>query len=174
MDIFTEISDCVLYLPLTSETEMKHLFFFILLFPMITMKAQPVNEEPALINHIALYVSDLKRSTAFYKQVFNLQQIEEPFKVGRHSWFSLGAAGQLHLIAGDGKKAAQNKNDHLCFSVRSMDAFIEKVDSMGIERSNFPGTDKGPQKRPDGVQQVYIQDPDGQWIEVNDDYRIFR
>lgn len=153
---------------------MKYIFFFILLFSAITMTAQPANEEPALINHIALYVSDLKTSTDFYKNVFNLRQIAEPFKVGRHSWFSLGNAGQLHLIAGEGRKAPQNKNDHICFSVRSMDAFIEKLDEMGVERSNFPGTDRGPQKRPDGVKQVYIQDPDGQWIEVNDDYRIFR
>jgi len=25
------------------------------------------------------------------------------------------------------------------------------------------------QLRPDGIQQIYFQDPDGYWIEVNDD-----
>ena len=28
---------------------------------------------------------------------------------------------------------------------------------------------KTPQVRPDKVQQIYLQDPDGYWIEVNDD-----
>ena len=121
------------------------------------------------LNHIAIYVHELKQSTEFYESILMLQRIEEPFKDGRHTWFTLGPAGQLHLIQGAEANIKRNKNDHLCFSVRSIDDFIANLDKHGIEYTNWPGTEKAPTVRVDGVKQVYFRDPDGHWIEVNDD-----
>ena len=55
----------------------------------------PVNAEqrPGL-NHIAVYVMDLKISTAFYKDIIGLDTIPEPFHDGRHTWF----ASELKVI----------------------------------------------------------------------------
>ena len=124
------------------------------------------------LNHIAIYVHELKRSTAFYEDVLLLKKIDEPFKDGRHTWFTLGPAGQLHLIQGAGANIKRDKNDHLCFSVGSIDAFIKNLDKHKIEYTNWPGTEKAPTVRVDGVKQVYFQDPDGHWIEVNDDMSL--
>jgi lactoylglutathione lyase len=132
-------------------------------------KAQAGSNEPAAkLNHIAMYVSDLDRSATFYQSLLNLVKMEEPFKDGKHVWFTLGPAGQLHLIKGTQTKLNYPKDEHLCFSVASITNFISRLDQNKVEYSNWPGTAKAPTVRVDGVKQVYFQDPDGHWIEVND------
>ena len=123
------------------------------------------------LNHIAIYVHELKRSTEFYEKVLMLEKIEEPFHDGKHTWFTLGPAGQLHLIQGAKANIPRDKNDHLCFSVKSIEAFIRNLDERGIEYTNWPGTEKAPTVRVDGVKQIYFQDPDGHWIEINNDVK---
>jgi len=124
--------------------------------------------EVAALNHIAVYVTDLDKSGIFYEMLFNLPKLEEPFKDGKHIWFSLGAAGQLHLIKGASAGKHYDKNEHLCFSINSITDFISKLDKEKINYENWPGTAKAPTVRPDGVKQIYFQDPDGHWLEVND------
>lgn len=131
-----------------------------------------VGKEIAVLNHIAVYVTDLKNSTSFYEKLLHLQQIEEPFKDGKHVWFSLGAAGQMHLIQGAKQTTVHDKNEHLCFSVPSIDNFIKVLDQEKIDYANWAGTAKAPTLRVDGVKQVYFQDPDGHWLEVNDEVRF--
>lgn len=146
--------------------------FCLLSFASHTVSAQsPVDQKAnqILLNHIAVYVQDLGASTAFYKDVLQLQEIPEPFKDGLHTWFTLGPAGQLHLIQGAAGGITPNKNDHLCFSVVSIEDFIANLDRHQIEYTNWPGTAKAPTVRVDGVKQIYFQDPDGHWIEVNND-----
>jgi len=124
--------------------------------------------ESATLNHIAVYVSDLEKSSYFYEKLLNLQKIEEPFKDGRHVWFSLGPAGQMHLIQGAKTNIPHDKNEHLCFSVSSITDFMAKLDGQKISYINWEGTAKAPTVRVDGVKQIYFQDPDGHWLEVND------
>jgi lactoylglutathione lyase len=132
---------------------------------------KPAPQQQVLaLNHIAVHVVNLEKSTAFYENVLQLQKIPEPFKDGLHTWFTLGPAGQLHLIQGAGKATAHNKNEHLCFSVKSIDDFIANLAKHKIEYTNWPGTAKAPTVRVDGVKQIYFQDPDGHWIEINNDF----
>ena len=121
------------------------------------------------LNHIAIYVHELKTSTAFYEDILGLKKIEEPFHDGRHTWFTMGAAGKLHLIQGAEANITRDKNDHLCFSVNSVEDFITNLDRHHVEYTNWPGTAKAPTIRVDGVKQIYFQDPDGHWIEINND-----
>jgi lactoylglutathione lyase len=130
------------------------------------------NSEPLLkLNHIAMYVHDLKQSTAFYENILKLKQIPEPFHDGKHTWFTIGAAGSLHLIQGAPANITRDKNDHLCFSVKSIDEFIANLNKHKVEYTNWPGTEKAPTVRVDGVKQIYFVDPDGHWIEINDDIK---
>ena len=127
------------------------------------------NSNKPVLNHIAVYVSNLQISSDFYSNVIGLDMIEEPFKDGRHTWFSIGKAGQLHLISGAPKAMEQIKDRHLCFSVPSMEAFIKNLEKNEIVFTNWKGDAKSPTIRPDGVKQIYFQDPDGYWIEINND-----
>ena len=148
---------------------MTFLIFTIILLSMKQSTAQSVSDKKtAVLNHIAVYVTSLDKSAAFYENLFNLPKMEEPFKDGKHVWFSLGPAGQLHLIKGAQAGVHYDKNEHLCFSVSSITEFIAKLDKEKIEYANWPGTAKAPTIRPDGVKQIYFQDPDGHWLEVND------
>jgi lactoylglutathione lyase len=122
-----------------------------------------------VLNHIALYVTDLKTSTHFYQQVIGLDTIPEPFHDGHHTWFSLGTHGQLHVISGASSKTRHNKNAHLCFSVASINDFVANLKKNGVEYENWAGEKNTVTKRVDGVQQLYFRDPDGYWIEINDD-----
>ena len=123
---------------------------------------------PAVLNHIAVYVSDLHKSAAFYKSVFNLKEIPEPFKDGKHAWLSLGAAGALHIIQGAKNNQTFDRNDHLCFSVPSIDDFIAKLNNVHVQFEDWAGKTSAITLRVDGVKQIYFQDPDGHWLEVND------
>jgi lactoylglutathione lyase len=126
-------------------------------------------QKPTLaLNHIALYVNNLEKANQFYDNVLQLKRIEEPFKDGRHTWYTLGPAGALHLIQGPAVTLDRPKNEHLCFSVGSVEDFIVTLDKYKINYTNLPGTAKAPTIRVDGVKQIYFQDPDGHWIEIND------
>jgi lactoylglutathione lyase len=151
---------------------MKHLAFYfaIVLFLIEGNFAVAQTSQTLALNHIAVYVNDLQKSTDFYRHVLGLQLIDEPFKDGKHSWFDLGGKVQLHIISGAKKDLEHFKTRHLCFSVASMDDFISRLEKHKINFTNLKGDSKTPTKRPDGVKQIYFQDPDGYWIEINDDH----
>lgn len=130
--------------------------------PALAQKQQPV------LNHIAVYVKDLSVSTRFYRDIIQLDTIPEPFHDGRHTWFSVGPKSHLHLIQGAASVTAHDKNNHICFSIASVEAFIKQLAKFRIEYENWTGEKNAVTKRVDGVQQIYFKDPDGYWIEVND------
>ena len=121
------------------------------------------------LNHMAVYVQDLTESKSFYSDIIGLEEIEEPFKDGLHVWYKLGNS-QLHLIQGEWETPTINKNNHLCFSIADMESFIENLKAEGIPYENWLGDDGEITKRVDGIQQIYFTDPNGYWVEVNDDY----
>jgi len=125
------------------------------------------NIHPTL-NHIAVYVHDLKICTAFYRDILHLDTIPEPFHDGRHSWFSIGPKSHLHLIQGAAAVTTHDKNGHLCFSVAVLKDFIAVLKQHNIEYENWAGEKLAVTHRVDGVEQIYFKDPEGNWIEVND------
>lgn len=136
-----------------------------------TMAQTEKKKTAAVLNHIAVYVVDLQIATDFYKNVFDLEIIPEPFHDGRHTWFSIGPAGHLHIISGAKASVVHDKNEHLCFSVASLDEFIVKLKGMKISFENWAGEQQAVTNRQDGIKQIYFKDPDGHWLEVNDDHK---
>ncbi len=120
-------------------------------------------------DHTTVYVQDLQKSADFYEKVIGLQKISEPFKDGKHIWFRVGAHGQLHVVGGATSVTPHQVDVHLAFRVASLPDFMKHLDQMQVKYGNFKGDDKTPTARPDGVKQIYFQDPEGYWIEVNDD-----
>jgi lactoylglutathione lyase len=120
------------------------------------------------LNHIALYVLDLKTSTDFYRDIIGLDTIPEPFHDGRHTWFSIGPKSHLHIISGAARKILHDKNSHLCFTVSSVEVFTAILKRNNVEYENWAGEKNSITIRVDGVKQIYFRDPDGYWIEIND------
>jgi lactoylglutathione lyase len=119
-------------------------------------------------DHTALHVRDLQKSSEFYAKVMRLEKMPEPFKDGRHIWFRIGPHDQLHVIAGATDATEHPIDVHLAFRVSSLPEFMTHLNQMQVSYRSFKGDDKTVTVRPDGVKQVYLQDPDGYWIEVND------
>lgn len=97
-----------------------------------------------------------------------MDTIPEPFHDGRHTWFEVGPKSHLHLIEGARAKVTQDKNIHLCFSVQSVNQFVEVLKKHKIEFEDWAGSKGTITNRVDGVKQIYFKDPDGYWIEIND------
>lgn len=128
-----------------------------------------IAQEAPTADHIALYVFDLQKSTDFYKDVMLFKLVSEPFKDGKHSWFEIGAHDKLHIIKGAADVKEHDINSHFAYHVKDLKQFTDHLDKMNIRYGNWKQDSKEPTLRPDGVKQVYLQDPDNYWIEVNDD-----
>jgi lactoylglutathione lyase len=141
------------------------IFSFVIHFCLINITTAQTTPR---VNHIAFYVVNLKTSTAFYKDIVGLDTIPEPFHDGRHTWFLIGPKAHLHIISGAKEKTPKDKNSHLCFSVPSVPEFVEVLRKNNIPFENWAGEKNTWTNRVDGVKQIYFQDPDGFWLEIND------
>jgi len=145
---------------------MKKIFSAIFIFSLMYSSAIKAQIH---FNHLTVYVVDLAKSSAFYKDVMGFTEIPEPFHDNRHTWFKIGGHNELHVVSGAKAIIPHDINIHMAFSVSSVEDFAKHLDSLNIKYGNWNQTSKDPQVRPDGIKQIYLQDPDGYWIEVNDD-----
>ncbi len=129
-------------------------------------KAQKGTDISPVIDHIAITTGNLKKSTEFYTKVLHLKKVDNPFADTVHQWYSLGNNIKLHVIQAE-RNEKQVKGVHLCFTVSSVKEFAKTLEQMNIPYSNWKGDSKEPTFRADGVLQLYFQDPDGYWIEIN-------
>jgi lactoylglutathione lyase len=148
---------------------MKSLLSSLCLFIIFSISAKSQIQNQPHFNHLTVYVTDLARGTEFYKKVMLLDTIPEPFHDRRHTWFRMGEHNQLHVVSGAKEDISHDVNVHLAFTVASLPDFMKHLDQMGIKYGNFAGEAGKIALRPDQIQQIYLQDPDGYWIEVNND-----
>lgn len=125
-------------------------------------------ESAPRFNHAAFYVGDLQASANFYRDVVGLKPIPEPFHDGKHAWFEVGPQQALHIISGATAPLPKEKRNHFCLTVASVEAFTKRLAALHIAFEDLAGTKGAITRRPDGVNQIYFQDPDGNWIEIND------
>jgi lactoylglutathione lyase len=131
-------------------------------------QTQTTLQSKASLNHIALYVVDVKKSTSFYKDIIGLDTIPEPFHDGKHTWFKIGPGISLHVIEGAAVKKEYYKNQHVCFSVSSVADFLQILRKNNLSWEDRDGAKRAVTTRVDGVKQIWLQDPDGYWVEIND------
>ncbi len=129
--------------------------------------SQSMEKQKPVFNHAALYVLDLKKSSDFYLKVIGLDSVPEPFHDGRHAWFKIGPATTLHIISGADTTKDYYKSNHLCFSIPSIEKFIEQLTKHNVEWQDNAGKKFGITVRIDGIKQIYFKDPDGYWLEIN-------
>ena len=124
-------------------------------------------------NHLALAVKDVKASVMFYQAVFGLSEIENTASNSSTRWLSLGKGKELHLIPRPEAEIKTHKAVHFAMALDDIDHFIMHLKSLEINFCDWPGTSNQYNVRKDGIKQVYFQDPNGYWIEVNDANAIY-
>ncbi len=128
-------------------------------------QAQAAAQTPAALDHVAIFVADLDRSVAFYSDLFGFREVSAPFPIAR--WLVTGNGLMLHLAKGRSAPVENPKWVHMAFAWGPMAEIIASLDAKKIPWSDIQGRHE-PQIRPDGIKQIFVQDPDGYWIEIND------
>jgi Ca2+-binding EF-hand superfamily protein/catechol 2,3-dioxygenase-like lactoylglutathione lyase family enzyme len=117
------------------------------------------------VNHIAIIVSDINKSLAFYVEVLGLQQIRRP-NFDRHgAWLTLGNV-ELHLIKGN---PVVHEGDNLIVPHISVESdnigeVLEKLVAMKVPFSKNVSVPDSSESKP--ITQFFIRDPDGYYIEL--------
>jgi catechol 2,3-dioxygenase-like lactoylglutathione lyase family enzyme len=128
-------------------------------------------QAPELVfNHLAISVKDADASAKFYGGVLNLHELTNRAATNGVRWFSLGEGKELHLISHqyyNGTPVAVNRAVHLALTTSDFDGVLKLLDAHQVPYGDFKGNTKQVQTRGDGVKQIYFEDPDGYWIEIN-------
>jgi lactoylglutathione lyase len=147
---------------------MKCLLLFTRFIAVLLISNQALAQSKPHFNHQTVFVTDLTRASNFYMNVMLQDTIPEPFHDNHHTWFKIADHAELHVVSGAKEDVAHDINIHLAFTVSDLPAFMKHLDQMGVKYGNWAG-EKKTQIRPDKIEQIYLQDPDGYWIEVNND-----
>jgi catechol 2,3-dioxygenase-like lactoylglutathione lyase family enzyme len=118
-------------------------------------------------NHLALSVKDVNRSAAFYKNVMMLPEITNRSAIEGIRWFALGDGSELHLISVIKENVITNKAVHNGLTTNEFGVILKKLAELNIPYSDWPGKPNTVNIRADGIKQIFFQDPDGYWVEVN-------
>ena len=106
---------------------------------------------------------------AFYQLVFNFLEIPNTASDSKTRWLEIGNQKQLHLIPRPEATIKTNKAVHFALATSTFPEFVAHLHKLNINYSDWIGTKLKGYIRKDGILQVYFQDPDGYWIEVNND-----
>ena len=144
---------------------MKKIIFLLLIIPIIKYGQ---NNNSMKFNHQALLVNDLNQSGDFYNNILGFEEIE--VGAGQNPpkrWFKSDDGMEIHLISTKEKLKSIPKGVHMAFSVKNFDLFINNLKGNNITYGNWRGDENQIQLRDDGYKQIFFQDPQGYWIEVN-------
>jgi catechol 2,3-dioxygenase-like lactoylglutathione lyase family enzyme len=112
------------------------------------------------VNHVALHVADVAQSVTFYGQVMGLQPMPRPPFSFPGAWFRIGTAQELHLIGERTEPVrSHSRGTHFALHVADVHAAGRELRAKGVPF-------EGPKARPDGILQIFLQDPDGHYIEL--------
>ena len=125
--------------------------------------APPANEGRLAFNHAMIYVKDVARGMAFYRDLMGFQLIEDFHYEGTSVYARLRAPGGDGTIAlhqaGPGVSIA-SEGVRLYFEVRELDDFCSKLQKKGFYITQLP------RMMPWGGRHAYLNDPDGHEISL--------
>ncbi len=146
---------------------MKTFYFSIISILIMSFSHAQKNPFNLYKDHDAILVEDVDASADFYGNILGLKEIPNGGLPDHIRWFALGDDVQIHLIESD-EVPEKNKGVHLALHTDKLPDLMEFLKSKNIHFENWPGEAGTTNTRPDGIKQIYFQDPDGYWIEVND------
>ena len=119
-------------------------------------------------DHFSMVVENVEKSAEFYGEVLGLQETPHPDNAPGFRWFIVNGNSQIHLIQKEFTPFEKNKSMHLCLATQHLERLIAHLKKKKVPFYDWPGKKNTITNRSDGVKQIYIQDPDGYWVEIND------
>ena len=142
--------------------------FIILLFTLGCTEMSTNNENLRFEgNHLAVMVNNLKVTGDFYSEILKIKEIDIKSTGLSHRWFKLNDGFEVHLVSSRKTLPKKTRNNHLAIQTDDINAIVAHLQNEKIEFSDWFGNINKVQERFDGVLQVYIEDPEGNWIEIN-------
>ena len=105
----------------------------------------------------------------FYQRVFGFEEIPNTASTSKTRWLSINEGKQLHLIPRPDSVIKVNKAVHFALSTPNLDLAISNLRKLELQFYDWNDVPDKVYVRNDGVRQIYFQDPNGYWIELNDD-----
>ena len=109
------------------------------------------------INHITYNVKDKDRALKWYQEVLGLKQIPKMVNGDHLYWLQLPSGAMVHII--ENEEAPSAPSHHTAFEVDDLDGAHKQLSDMDIECTDI-------QTRNDGQRAFYLNDPDGNRIEL--------
>jgi catechol 2,3-dioxygenase-like lactoylglutathione lyase family enzyme len=109
------------------------------------------------INHITYNVKDKDAALKWYTETLGLKQIPKMVDSDRLYWLQLPSGAMVHII--ENPDAPSAPSHHTAFEVDDLDAARDAMIGKGVEVTDI-------QTRHDGQRACYLEDPDGNRIEL--------
>lgn len=122
------------------------------------------------LNHMSLLVRDVHASAEFYQRVLQLPEIESLAGSPSIRWFGIGPDQAVHLIEGEFANTQVTRTTHFCITTPKLEETVSYIERTGTPYCDYAGAPGRINTRADGVHSIYIQDPDGYWIEVSEEF----
>ena len=102
------------------------------------------------LNHVAIPVSDVERSSEFYRVALRLEPLPRPAFDFPGAWFRLGANQELHLISRrDQPVNSSSRSHHFALRVDDITEWEQHLQKIGAEF-------RPKKQRPDGASQIFL------------------
>ena len=109
------------------------------------------------INHTTYNVKDKDAALKWYQEVLGLKQIPKMVNSENLYWLQLPSGAMVHII--ENPDAPSAPSHHAAFQVDDIEAARAALRAKGVETTEI-------QTRNDGQRAFYLQDPDGNRIEI--------
>lgn len=127
-----------------------------------------------MLHHVSIPTRDVERAVAFYGDIFGLRPIPRPDFPVEGAWLACGDR-QIHLVRHPGatfrSRGVDNDDTHFAFRTDDFETIVVRLIAHGYRENAGPDDPKRMMLKRQGragFAQLYILDPDGNVIEVND------
>ncbi len=117
----------------------------------------PDHIRPKSINHTTYNVKNKDAALQWYQDVLGLRQIPKMVNSTNLYWLQLPSGGMVHII--ENPEAPSAPSHHAAFEVDDLEAMRDYMIGKGVPSTEI-------QTRNDGQKAFYINDPDGNRIEL--------
>lgn len=109
------------------------------------------------LNHVTCFASDIPRTVAFYQELFGMPVLSD-----QGTGINLRAGSETTFVGIYGAGAGEPRIDHLCLGVQGFD--VDRI--MAILQAR--GIQANVRMRDGSVPEIYMTDPDGLRIQLQD------